>query len=132
MGERQFDRHNRFIEPLNLSDMEVKIIFPSIESLPTLELKLLPSYLKYAYLSQGNTLSIIISSSLNADKKISLVDVLGKYRKAIGWTMADIKGISLSICMHKILLDDCYNNSVEQQRRLNLIMKEVVKKEIIK
>ena len=46
--------------------------------------------------------------------------------------MADIRGISLSICMHKILLDDCYNNSVEQQRRLNPIMKEVVKNEIIK
>ncbi|KAK9222121.1 hypothetical protein WN944_010553 [Citrus x changshan-huyou] len=34
--------------------------------------------------------------------------------------------------MHKILLDDCYNNSVEQQRRLNPIMKEFVEKEIIK
>ena len=46
--------------------------------------------------------------------------------------MVDIKGISPSICMHKILLEDYYNNSVEQQRRLNLIMKEVVKKKIIK
>ena len=46
--------------------------------------------------------------------------------------MADIKRISSSICMHKILLDDCYNNLVEQQRRLNPIMKEVVNKEIIK
>ena len=58
--------------------------------------------------------------------------MLGKYRTAIGWTMADIKGISPSICMHKILLEDYYNNSVEQQRSLNPIMKEVVKKKIIK
>ena len=34
--------------------------------------------------------------------------------------------------MHKILLKGCHINSVEQQRRLNLIMKKVVKKEIIK
>ena len=34
--------------------------------------------------------------------------------------------------MHKILLEDYYSNSIEQQRRLNLIVKEVVKKEIIK
>ena len=34
--------------------------------------------------------------------------------------------------MHKILLDDYYSNSVEQQRRLNPIMKEFVEKEIIK
>ncbi|KAH9680288.1 hypothetical protein KPL71_026499 [Citrus sinensis] len=62
----------------------------------------------------------------------SLVDLLGKYRRAIGWTIADIKGISPSICMHKILLENCSSNSVEHQRRLNPIMKEVVKKEIIK
>ena len=46
--------------------------------------------------------------------------------------MANIKWISQSICMHKILLEDCYSNSVEQQRRLNPITKEVMKKEIIK
>ena len=46
--------------------------------------------------------------------------------------MTDIKGINPFICMYKILLEDCYSNSVEQQRRLNPIMKEVVKKEIIK
>ncbi|XP_052295850.1 uncharacterized protein LOC127901862 [Citrus sinensis] len=62
----------------------------------------------------------------------SLVDMLGRYRRAIEWTMVDIKGISPSICMHKILLEDCHNNSEEHQRRLNPIMKEVVKKEIIK
>ena len=46
--------------------------------------------------------------------------------------MADIKGINPTICMHKILLEDSSKNSIEGQRRLNPIMKEVVKKEIIK
>ncbi|KAH9679769.1 hypothetical protein KPL71_026264 [Citrus sinensis] len=132
MDKQQYDRHNRFIEHLNLSDMEVKTTLPSIESPPSLELKLLPSHLKYAYLGQNNTLHVIISSTLDAGQEQSLIDLLGKYRRAIGWTMADIKGISPSICMHKILLEDCSSNSVEHQRRLNPIMKEVVKKEIIK
>ncbi|XP_061348290.1 uncharacterized protein LOC133293702 [Gastrolobium bilobum] len=52
--------------------------------------------------------------------------------RAIGWSLADIKGISPSYCMHKILLTDPNSSSREQQRRLNPIMKEVVKKEIIK
>ncbi|KAH9649078.1 hypothetical protein KPL70_025843 [Citrus sinensis] len=81
---------------------------------------------------RNNTLLVIISSTLDADQEISLIDVLGRYRKAIGWIMTDIKRISPSICVHKILLKDCCSNSVEQQRRLNPIMKEVVKKEIIK
>ncbi|KAH9670524.1 hypothetical protein KPL70_017015 [Citrus sinensis] len=83
VGERQSNKHSRFIELLNLSDREVKATLPSIESPPTLELKLLPSHLKYAYLGQNNTLHVIISFTLDADQERSLVDVLGKYRKAI-------------------------------------------------
>ncbi|KAH9681678.1 hypothetical protein KPL71_027061 [Citrus sinensis] len=56
MEEKQYDRHNRFIEHLNLSDMKVKTTLPSIESSSSLELKLLPSHLKYVYLGQNNTL----------------------------------------------------------------------------
>ena len=82
MGERQFNRHSRFIEPLNLSDMKVKATSPSIESAL--------SHLKYAYLGQNNTLHVIISSTLDADQERSLVAVLGKYKKVIGWTIAMI------------------------------------------
>ena len=46
--------------------------------------------------------------------------------------MVDIKGISPTLCMHKILLEENSKNSIESQRRLNPIMKEVLKKEIIK
>ncbi|KAK9034765.1 hypothetical protein V6N11_076822 [Hibiscus sabdariffa] len=54
------------------------------------------------------------------------------HQKAIGWTMADLKGISPTICMHKIMLEECHSNSVEPQRRLNPAMTKVVMKEIIK
>ena len=115
MEGKQSNRHSRFVEHLNLLDREVKKTLPSIESLSIFELKLLPSHLKYVYLGQNNILPVIISSTLDAGQEESLVDVLGKYKKVIGWTVADIKEISQFIRMHKILLEDCYSNSVEQQ-----------------
>ncbi|KAH9681200.1 hypothetical protein KPL71_026880 [Citrus sinensis] len=82
MDKQQYNRHNRVIEHLNLSDREAKTTLPSTESPHTLELKLLPSHLKYAYLGQNNTLPVIISSTLDAGQEQSLVDLLGKYRKS--------------------------------------------------
>ncbi|XP_024041801.1 uncharacterized protein LOC112098980 [Citrus clementina] len=131
LGEKQPVRIDKHFKSIHLSNREVKLYVPSIESPPILELKLLLSYLKYVYISDNNTFPLIISSSLNADQENGLVDVLGKYKKAIKWTIAYIEGISPSICMHKILLEDCYNNSIEQQRILNPIMKKIMKKKKI-
>ena len=75
---------------------------------------------------------MIISSYLTTLQEENLIVTLKKHKKAIGWQMANIKGISPTLCMHKILLEDNSKNSIESQRRLNPIMKEVVKKEIIK
>ncbi|GJZ35641.1 hypothetical protein Tco_0581458, partial [Tanacetum coccineum] len=44
----------------------------------------------------------------------------------------DVKGIDSSFCTHKILMEDKYKPSVQPQRRVNLNIKEVVKKEVIK
>jgi len=61
-----------------------------------------------------------------------LLNKLHKYRKAIGYSLDDIPGISPDLCMHRINLEDDAKTSIEQQRRLNPNLKEVVKKEIIK
>ncbi|CAL8135368.1 unnamed protein product [Prunus armeniaca] len=61
-----------------------------------------------------------------------LVRVLQEYKTAIGWTLADIKGLSPTTCMHRILLEEGAKPTREAQRRLNPPMMEVVKKEIIK
>ncbi|KAL4367601.1 hypothetical protein GQ457_05G022900 [Hibiscus cannabinus] len=74
---------------------------PSPEIAPSLELKPLPFHLKYVYLGTNDTLPVIISSQLNANQELSVVNLLKKYKKAIGWTMADLKCISPTIC-HKI------------------------------
>ncbi|XP_070025898.1 uncharacterized protein [Nicotiana sylvestris] len=58
--------------------------------------------------------------------------VLQKCKRAIGWTLADIRGISPAFYMHKIILEEDSSPSLEHQRRLNEAMQEVVKKEVIK
>ncbi|XP_070050266.1 uncharacterized protein [Nicotiana tomentosiformis] len=58
--------------------------------------------------------------------------VLQRRKKAIGWTLADIRCISAAFCMHKIKLEDGAKLPIEHQRRLNESMQEVVKMEIIK
>ena len=55
--------------------------------------------------------------------KQKLLETLRKYKEAIAWSMEDLKGISTSICMHKILLEENARTSIEHQRRLNLVMK---------
>ncbi|KAK8659610.1 hypothetical protein V6N13_029809 [Hibiscus sabdariffa] len=117
-------------EPLDFSEFTAPK--PSLEHAPSLELKSLPPHLKYVYLGSNETLHVIISSKLLPDQECSLINLLSQYKKAIGWTMADLKGISPTICMHKIMLEECHSNSVEPQRRLNPAMKKVVMKEIIK
>jgi len=105
---------------------------PSVLQDPIPELKPLPSHLKYVFLGDEGTLPVIISSKLNAPQEVKLVQVLKEYKTAIGWTIADIKGISPSTCMHRILLEEGAKASRQPQRRLNPPMMDVVKKDILK
>ena len=75
---------------------------PSIQEAPKLELKELPTHLRYAYLGENFTLPVIISSSLTGDKEEKLLCVLGDHKTAIGWTITDIKGMSPSVCMNEL------------------------------
>ena len=95
-------------------------------------LKELPSHLKYEFLEQEQRKPIIISAALTESEEKKLLEILRKYKEAIAWSIEDLKGISLSICMHKILLNDNAKTSIEHQRRLNPVMKEVVRKEVLK
>ena len=57
---------------------------------------------------------------------------LKKHRAAIGYTLDDLKGISPTLCQHKLKLEKDAKPVVDHQRRLNPKMKEVVRKEILK
>ena len=69
-------------------------VLPSGERPPKLELKPLPSHIKYAFLTVEETFAVIMSSSLESDQENKLLEILRTHKTAIGWTIADIKGIS--------------------------------------
>ena len=75
---------------------------------------------------------MIISTALIEYEEHKLLKILRKYREEIAWSIEDLKGISPSICMHKIFLEDNAKTSIEHQRRLNQVIKDVVRKEVLK
>ena len=77
---------------------ENKILSSSVQP-PTLELKTLPSNLKYVFLGEEETFPVVISSSLKSNQKAELVAILKTHRDVIGWNVEDIKGISPLICI---------------------------------
>ena len=119
----------KYYEPLGEN---TQTLVPSIERPPQLEQKPLPSHLRYTYLGESLTLPVIISASPIAVEEEKLLRVLRDHKDAIGWSLADLKGICPSMCMHRILSEDGNKPSVEAQRRLNSTMKEVVKKKVLK
>ncbi|CAN6704258.1 unnamed protein product [Malus baccata var. baccata] len=123
--------HGKLSNPIPIP-VSTNTLLPSVIQAPVLELKPLPDHLKYAFLGEEETLPIIVSSSLTALEEEKLIRVLKEHKTAIGWTLADIKGISPTTCMHRIFLEEGAKPTREAQRRLNPPMMEVVKKEIIK
>ena len=69
-----------------------------------LTLKELPKHLKYAFLQPEKGKPVIISAGLTKLEEQRLLETLIKYKEAIAWSIEDLKGISPSACMHKILL----------------------------
>uniref|UniRef100_A0A2N9IY26 Integrase catalytic domain-containing protein n=1 Tax=Fagus sylvatica TaxID=28930 RepID=A0A2N9IY26_FAGSY len=99
--------------------MEINGWRPRFEELPKSELKPLPSSIEIPKLELKQLPS-------------RLVKLLKKHKTAIGWTIADIKGISPLVCTHKLNFEEEVKTSREPQRRLNPNMKEIVKSEVLK
>jgi len=60
------------------------------------------------------------------------VKLLRDHKTTISWILVNIKGISPSMCMHHIILEDNTKPIRKMQRRLNPPMIEEVKAEILK
>ncbi|RDX93512.1 hypothetical protein CR513_24219, partial [Mucuna pruriens] len=66
------------------------------------------------------------------EQEDKLLEVLRQHKKAIRWKLSDLLGINLSICMHRILMEEEIKPIRQQQRRLNPTILDVVKKEVTK
>ncbi|RVX03601.1 Retrovirus-related Pol polyprotein from transposon 17.6 [Vitis vinifera] len=104
----------------------------AVEDPPKLILKPLPVELKYAYLEDDEKCPVVVSSTLTSDQEDSLLGVLRKCKKAIGWQISDLKGISPLVCTHHIYMEDDAKPVRQPQRRLNPHMQEVVRSEVLK
>ncbi|XP_025678361.1 uncharacterized protein [Arachis hypogaea] len=70
------------------------------------DLKQLPSHLKYAFLEDDQKLPVIVAKELTFHQKERFLNVLRRNKKAIGWSLADIVGISPQVCEHRIFLEE--------------------------
>nr|GEY13266.1 reverse transcriptase domain-containing protein [Tanacetum cinerariifolium] len=116
----------------DLKQADVTMTKPSTEEPPKLELKDLPSDLEYAFLEESDKLPVIIFKELEDEEKTALLMVLRSHKRAIVWKIFDIKGIDPCFCTHKILIEDDFKPTIQNQRRVNPNIHEVIKKEVIK
>ncbi|XP_071920743.1 uncharacterized protein [Coffea arabica] len=79
-------------------------LYRAVEA-PELKLKPLPKHLKYAFLGDNKTLPVIIFAHLSPRQEDNLVCLFRYHKEAIRWSIADIKGISPFLCMHRIRLE---------------------------
>jgi len=63
------------------------------------DLKSLPSHLKYEFLDPNHSCPVIISAKLNGPKIEILLGVLQRDIGVISYSIDEIKGISPSLCM---------------------------------
>nr|GEV25012.1 DNA-directed DNA polymerase [Tanacetum cinerariifolium] len=124
-------------DPFQLPPMDLKLAKESkaksfVEEPPELELKELPSHLEYSFLEDSNKVPVIIAKNLKDVEREALINVLQSHKRAIGWKIVDIKGIDLRFCTNKILMESDYKPAVQSQRKVNLKIHDVIKKEVIK
>nr|GEV61895.1 DNA-directed DNA polymerase [Tanacetum cinerariifolium] len=72
------------------------------------------------------------SDFLLLEEADAFIAVLKSQKQAIAWKLSDIKGIDPEFCSHKILLEVDYEPKVQSQRRINLKINDVIKKEVEK
>ncbi|KAH0767894.1 hypothetical protein KY285_003765 [Solanum tuberosum] len=74
---------------------------PSVEEATKLELKALPSHLRYVFLGREDTLSVIIAADLNGRQVEALVSVLKRFKRAIGRLLQTLLGSLLVFVLIK-------------------------------
>jgi hypothetical protein len=89
---------------LHISPDDLEELPPPKED-PSFELKSLPEGMKYAYHDENDIYPIIVSTNLSSEEESKLLDVLRAHRPAIGYSFDYLKGISPTLCMHKINLE---------------------------
>ncbi|RVW69230.1 Retrovirus-related Pol polyprotein from transposon 17.6 [Vitis vinifera] len=97
---------------------------------PKAQSEALPTELKYTYLEKNKMPFLYLHLLLLL--RVCLLEVLKRCKKAIGWQISDLKGISPLVCTHHIYMEEEAKPIRQPQRRLNPHMQEVVRAEVLK
>ncbi|WVZ63762.1 hypothetical protein U9M48_013369 [Paspalum notatum var. saurae] len=92
---------------------------------PDVELKPLPDGLRYEFLGKDKTYPVVINDELSPEEVERLLEVLRKHKKIIGYSLADLKGISPAFCTHRIPMEEDHKPVVENQRSLSNEMRSM-------
>nr|XP_009774766.1 PREDICTED: uncharacterized protein LOC104224764 [Nicotiana sylvestris] len=91
----QLTRHYEQLSVISVVEANEQIHYPSV------------------YLDDSLEKALMLLDSLGVDEEEEkLLRVLREHKRALGWTMSDIKGISIAFCMHKILMEDGHKPSI--------------------
>ena len=82
---------------------------------PSVELKPLPAGLCYAFLNGNTKTPIIISNKLIDEEIAKLIVILEKHRPIFRYSLQYLKGISPTLCTHRIPIDPSSTPSREPQ-----------------
>ena len=85
------------------------------EELPPPTLKPLPKGLRYDFIDNTETFPVIVNAILSGKEKATLLVVLSKHHKALGYSMKDVKGIHPSIYSHVIPIEERAKLATESQ-----------------
>jgi hypothetical protein len=97
-------------------------IKPEEPQVPEVDIKPLPKGVKYEFLGPDTTYPFIVSDELTPEENEKLLILLKKQRKAIGYSINDLKGLSPPFFTHRIPMEDQCKPVVDHQRRLTHAM----------
>jgi hypothetical protein len=80
---------------------------------PQLKLKPLPPNLRYEFLDLNKVYPVIVGAHLDATQTAKLLHELRVHKKAVGYSIEDLKGLNPSLCIHRILLEEDHKPSRE-------------------
>ena len=85
----------------------------------------------YVFLNGDRDSPVIISDQLCKEEAAKLIAVLEKHCTILGYSLQNLKGITPTLCTHRIPIEPDATPSREPQRRLNNAMREGLKKEVL-
>jgi hypothetical protein len=125
--DEELKQATKGLEPQDGSVEEEKFedigeIKPEVPQVPEVDLKPLPKGLNYEWFGPDKTYPVIVSDELSLEENEKLLNLLKKHRKVIGYSINDLKCLSLAFCTHCIPMEDQCKPVVDHQRMLTHAM----------